>query len=102
MRWQARLEVVSHLCLDTAEPLEVDSTGSYFYTLFVDILEVLSLKLTLPFSDLRHDVADKCRLLITISSNQCLAVSDQRTATKVRINLVDFNAESTDLSESAL
>jgi hypothetical protein len=94
--------VVSHLGLDTAEPLEVDGTGSHFYTLFFDILEALCLKPALPFSNLRHDVADKRRLLITISSNQGLTVSDQRTATKVRINLVEFNPESTDLSKLAL
>lgn len=98
MRWQARLEVVSHLGLDKAEPLlEVDDTGSHFHTLLFDILEALSLKPALPFSNLRHDVADERRLLVTIPSNQGLAVSDQRTATEVCINLVKFNSESTDL-----
>lgn len=90
--------MVSHLGLDTAEPLlEVDNTGSHFHTLLFDILEALSLKPALPFSNFRHDVADERRLLVTISSNQGLAVSDQRTATEVRINLVKFNPESTDL-----
>ncbi len=90
--------MVSDLGLDEAEPLlEVDSAGPHFHTLLFDILEALSLKPALPFGNLGHNVADERRLFITISSNQGLAVSDQRTAAEVRINLVEFNPESTNL-----
>ncbi len=89
--------MVSHLGLHSSVLLQEDSDRAHLDAFVLHIREPVVMKPALPFPVFGDDVADQARLFVTISPHERLAVANKRVLAEVAVDIVQLDAEATDL-----